>query len=216
MLYQIEDKMLSRTILKTRRRILDTSFRLFARDGISVTTMVDIAQAVGLTRRTLYNHYDTKEEIALLLHHHLLNVVLESCSHSLKPEDMNREGIRRCLESLYTSLTEDRDRLAFIVYFDQYFRERNDLLEEDNRFVNYLINHTGIINAFATMQERGQFRDPSIKPELMTKVCFESLIAYMERICFREEAYREHGFVRSHDFMLLVDRLLAAIEGDSQ
>jgi len=215
MFYQIEDKTLSRTILKTRRRILDTSFRLFARDGIALTTMVDIAQAVGLTRRTLYNHYDTKEEIALLLHHYLLDHVLENCSHSMNPEEMNRDGIRRCLETLYTSLTEDRDRLTFIVYFDQYFRERNDLLEEENRFVNYLIKHTGIKKALASMRDRGDFHDPAMKPELVTKVCFESLIAYMERICFREEAYREHGFVRSHDFMLLVDRLLAGIEGGS-
>ncbi|MBN2655618.1 MAG: TetR family transcriptional regulator [Spirochaetales bacterium] len=215
MFYHIEDKALSRTILKTRRRILETSFGLFARNGIFKTTMVDIADAVGLTRRTLYNHYDTKEDLAVLLHKLLLGDVLDNCNYKLEPEEMDREGIKHCLVSLYDYISKDQDRLSFTVYFDQYARERNDLIGEENLFVNYLLANTQIIDYFSHLKKRGVFRDETVSPELMAKICFESLIAYMERISFRSEAHKEQGIVRYHDFVLLIDKLLRGIEGAS-
>lgn len=208
MFNHIEDKTLSRTVIKTRRRILEASFELFARNGIFRTTMVDIADAVGLTRRTLYNHYDTKEELALLLHKLLLNDVLDNCNYKLQPGDMNKEGIKHCLVSLYNYLIKDSERLAFTVYFDQYARERNDLIGEENLFVNYLLNNTKIIEYFTQLKINGSFRDASVAPELMAKICFESLIAYLERISFRLEAHKEQGIVKYHDYIMLIDKLL--------
>ena len=93
MFYNIEDKELSRTILRTRRKILEVSYRLFCTDGIFKTTMVDIAREVDVTRRTLYNHFGTKEEIALLLHQLLLNDILDNCNYKLKPEEITKSGI---------------------------------------------------------------------------------------------------------------------------
>jgi len=68
MFYRIEDKRLTKTVLRTRWKILENSFRLFSTEGIFKTTMVDISQETGITRRTLYNHYNSKEEIAFVLH----------------------------------------------------------------------------------------------------------------------------------------------------
>lgn len=214
MFYQIEDERLSRTILKTRHRILEASFRLFAEEGIFKTTMVDIAVKVGLTRRTLYNHFGTKEEIAILLHRLLLEDVIQNCNYELTPEEMTSIGMRHCLLSLYKYLTEDQDRLAFTVYFDQYAREKNDLIGEQNCFVNYLQNNTRIIHYLVVLKDKNLFVNDTVSPELMAKVCFESLIAYMEKVNFREEAYREQGFPTNFgDFELLVDRFLRGIKG---
>ncbi len=47
----------------TRRRILDAAYRLFRRRGYGRVTMDDIAAAAGLTKRTLYHHFESKDRL---------------------------------------------------------------------------------------------------------------------------------------------------------
>lgn len=49
----------------TRQNILDTAARLFARDGLAATSMRDIARECGLKASSLYNHFESKERLAL-------------------------------------------------------------------------------------------------------------------------------------------------------
>jgi len=48
---------------KTRCNILNVARRLFAHKGIGKTTMLDVARASGLGRRTLYMYYKTRDEL---------------------------------------------------------------------------------------------------------------------------------------------------------
>ena len=48
---------------KTRRNILNVARSLFANNGIGRTTMLDVARASGLGRRTLYMYYKTREDL---------------------------------------------------------------------------------------------------------------------------------------------------------
>ena len=43
--------------------ILDGAFEQFARHGFAKSTMTDIAMAAGVSRRALYNHFRTKEDV---------------------------------------------------------------------------------------------------------------------------------------------------------
>lgn len=52
---------------RSRALILDAADRTFREAGLSATTMEDIARAAGLTRKTLYNLFASKEDIALAL-----------------------------------------------------------------------------------------------------------------------------------------------------
>jgi AcrR family transcriptional regulator len=47
----------------TRRRILDTAYALFRRKGFTRVSMDDIASAAGLTKRTLYYHFESKDTL---------------------------------------------------------------------------------------------------------------------------------------------------------
>ncbi len=47
--------------------ILREALRLFARDGLSATSIRDIAQATGLSNPALYKHFRTKDALALVL-----------------------------------------------------------------------------------------------------------------------------------------------------
>ena len=59
---------------ETRRRILEAAYRLFRRSGYSRVTMDDIAAKARLTKRTLYHHFGSKDQLladVLDAQHHL-------------------------------------------------------------------------------------------------------------------------------------------------
>ena len=55
-----------RTIMrgeKTRKKLIEVARQLFIKSGVEATTMNDIAIAAGKVRRTLYTHFQSKEDI---------------------------------------------------------------------------------------------------------------------------------------------------------
>ena len=58
---------------QTRGRVLEAAYKLFRRQGYNRVTMDDIAKAAELTKRTLYHHFKSKDQ--------LLADVLESQHH---------------------------------------------------------------------------------------------------------------------------------------
>ena len=61
---------MSRTTERSREKILKAGFRLFFREGYARVSMEMIAAQAQMTKRTLYNHFDSKDQ--------LLGAVLES------------------------------------------------------------------------------------------------------------------------------------------
>ena len=49
---------------KTKRKIFETSMRLFAEKGYDATSIEDITETVGVAKGTLYYHFTSKEEIS--------------------------------------------------------------------------------------------------------------------------------------------------------
>ncbi len=59
--------------IDTRTRILTTAYGLFYKEGFARVSMDSIARAVGVTKRTLYYHFDSKDALVadVLDHQHL-------------------------------------------------------------------------------------------------------------------------------------------------
>jgi AcrR family transcriptional regulator len=62
-----------RTAEQTRKRILDAAYALFRRRGYGRVSMDEIAAATAVTKRTLYYHFESKDQ--------LLAAVLETQHH---------------------------------------------------------------------------------------------------------------------------------------
>ncbi|MFC0529897.1 TetR/AcrR family transcriptional regulator [Phytohabitans kaempferiae] len=48
---------------ETRRRIAVTAFGLFARRGFDQVTVAEVAEAAGVTEKTVFNHFRSKEDL---------------------------------------------------------------------------------------------------------------------------------------------------------
>lgn len=48
---------------ETRRKIIDAAYGLFYRHGFNRTGVDEIAEAAGITKRTLYSHFDSKDKL---------------------------------------------------------------------------------------------------------------------------------------------------------
>lgn len=60
--------------------ILEQGLRLFAQQGLSATSIRDIAQATGLSNPALYKHFRTKDELALVLFERLYRAQVKHLS----------------------------------------------------------------------------------------------------------------------------------------
>ncbi|MDJ0949945.1 MAG: helix-turn-helix domain-containing protein [Alphaproteobacteria bacterium] len=61
---------MARNATRTRARILGAAYRLFFQEGFSRVSVDAIAQAAEVTKRTLYNHFDSKDTlVAAVLDH---------------------------------------------------------------------------------------------------------------------------------------------------
>src|SRR6476659_522860 len=58
--YRLERR--AETAEQTRRRLVDATFALHAEQGISATTMTDIAARAGVSVGTVYHHFPTYQE----------------------------------------------------------------------------------------------------------------------------------------------------------
>jgi AcrR family transcriptional regulator len=47
----------------TRQRILESAYRLFYREGFQRSGVDAVAEATGVTKRTLYNHFPSKDAL---------------------------------------------------------------------------------------------------------------------------------------------------------
>src|SRR5262245_32129671 len=50
-------------VVRTRTAVLEAARTLFLRQGYAGTTMEDIAALAGITKRTMYNNYASKEAL---------------------------------------------------------------------------------------------------------------------------------------------------------
>lgn len=77
----------SRTRQAHRKNILEQAFQLFINNGIHYVTMDTIAQAAQMTLRSVYNYYNSKEEIAIDLQIISVNELQEAKTTKLEFEN---------------------------------------------------------------------------------------------------------------------------------
>jgi len=91
---------------QTRARILEQTAPLFNRKGYFGSSLSDIMQATGLEKGGIYNHFTSKEQIALEAFDYAFEVVQQKMRHALTGK---KHAIERLIAytSVFQQLAED-------------------------------------------------------------------------------------------------------------
>jgi len=199
----------SRTCKKTRDTILQTAYRLFSKNGFFSTTMVDLASEAKLTRRTLYNYYDTKEKLCSDLHPLVVEYVQEIL-HSI-PDSGNsaRENIEHFFLEFHQILLNDKELLNYLVKFDyfcntypRHFKKLICLGESMENHLEERITRSGFTGKEISALDR--------------KVMVEGFLAYLERLSFRLKSYNSAEEDSLFEFNFFLKALVSGNnEGDA-
>jgi AcrR family transcriptional regulator len=98
---------------ETRQRLLDAADRLFAEQGYDHTTSAQIAEAAGVTERTLFRHFDSKSDLMLgrwRSHADALRAAMAAQPDDAPPIDVVRAGLRVFAERLERGTEQEREQ----------------------------------------------------------------------------------------------------------
>lgn len=105
-----------------RERILSAAEELFIRDGIDRVTLADIARAARLTRKTLYEYFPNKQEIAWAI---LSGIFAEGrVAQAAAAGENGFQRLAAVMERMVQRVTTQPERFRFLVEFNTlYARE---------------------------------------------------------------------------------------------
>lgn len=101
---------------RTRSRLMDAAYTVFARDGINGASIEVICEAAGFTRGAFYSNFDSKEELFLALADRLKRQqldALEAATASLSPSEfqpgtIDHDTIARIVNAVSTDPDHNR------------------------------------------------------------------------------------------------------------
>lgn len=100
-----------RPLSPRRREVLDEAARLFRERGYGGTSMDDVANAVNLTKGTLYHHFPGKAEILVEVYDEAADFVLANTKEV--PEDTPApEAVRLLVRSVLELIEQRRDQVV--------------------------------------------------------------------------------------------------------
>jgi len=98
-----------------REQLLEVAVSVFARQGYHSTSMNDVAEAAGVTKPVLYQHFDSKHDLYLALledvGHRLLTRISKATSEAADGKSQTEQGFR----SYFHWVADDHE--AFLLLF---------------------------------------------------------------------------------------------------
>jgi AcrR family transcriptional regulator len=97
-----------------RQHIIDVSITCFSRTGYHNTSMTDIADAVGVTKPVLYQHFDSKRALYLEILRFVGQALVTAVTSNAATSSDGREQTERAMIAYFTWVNEHRDAFALL------------------------------------------------------------------------------------------------------
>ena len=120
---------LSRTRQKQYDNIVDSARELFIAHGIETTSMRDIAAAAGVERKTVYNYFSSKEELAthVLVNMEELGAFFALGDYSEMDGKTGYEMLENILKLWAKKYQDFKDALMFSFQYNYHFNTESQL-----------------------------------------------------------------------------------------
>ncbi len=97
-----------------RRQLFATALRLFAERGYSAATMDDIAEAAGVTKPLLYQHFESKRALYLELMDVFAGVVVNRIVEATASADGPRQEVERGFAAYFALMVENEEAFRLL------------------------------------------------------------------------------------------------------
>ncbi len=97
---------------ETYERIIEKGLRLFVKNGYEGTTLDAIAEATGISRRTIFYYFKSKEDVLLAAHDSGFRQALRPAMLDESPDQAPLDAVQKCLIKL-ASRYETKESVVF-------------------------------------------------------------------------------------------------------
>lgn len=180
---------------KKKLLIIDKARYIFLQKGLFNTVMDDIANEVGLTRRTLYRYFETKEELAYETTIQLLNEwndYHETVFRSLEGNSIER--FENFLMKLIDYMAVRIDVMKYLGEFDFYFKDERTsvaLTDSMERFNNVILKSDALLTDLLISGIKDGSMKTDMNVSLMVATISNVLWSFGQRIAIRGDMIHE-------------------------
>jgi AcrR family transcriptional regulator len=164
-----------------RFRIVRTAHQLFVNRGYRNVTIQDLASELGMSKKTIYQHVNSKEEIAEAV----IKETMQQISGHIDSSTISSGNPLEILRQTLGQIKEEILRLSPL-FLDDIQKVVPELWDQITRFRSEKARFVGTLITEA--QEKGLIKK-SINPQIATALFLESLQALV-----RPEVWTRHGF----------------------
>ncbi len=172
----------SRFKTKQRNFILQTAYHLFVERGIENVTMLEIAQACDIERRSLYNYYNDKDQLAFDIAKCFFSSIEAISAIKDRSFENKYEEIKALVYAFYDFAISDPDAIRFSLHFDHYFVSRAEYTSYIRKAIDNILH--------VTLIKEG-IEDGSINPSFKgneKNICFViqgAMLSFAQRSIFK-------------------------------
>jgi len=167
---------------ETKEEILKHSYELFMRFGIRRTTMDDIAKSLGISKKTIYEHYRDKNEIVEVA----TEVYLEKQIHKWKTTVQESKNAIEQLYQFSNCIRQDIKNLNEMALYDLQKFHRSAWTKYVKFKKEFVFN--SLVNTIRSGIREGYFRE-SIHPEILATLRIEEIQLSFNKNVFPEGKY---------------------------
>ena len=113
-----------------RERIIRTAVELFHENGMSKTTLEEVAEQMNVTKPFIYSHFKSKNELLAEICSNGIRASLDVLENVLKTELSPTEKVRKLINDFMLTVIENQGYLAV------YSREEKNLTQESRKKIN--------------------------------------------------------------------------------
>ncbi|WP_080838086.1 TetR/AcrR family transcriptional regulator [Cohnella massiliensis] len=192
---------------KRRTKIKQVAERLFIRQGIHETSMQQIADELGMGRRTIYHYYNTKEEIAIDIQQDFLGRLqaVDGLDDVLQTPKAGFGKTEAMLELVLDHYLRHISEIEYLNEFDRVFKNA-----ESYEFTTPELEQYGVYRLLHAALNAG-IADGSIRPMTEREVSGailtinHALFALITRIVGRREIFKQTYDYDLKDIRMLVN-----------
>lgn len=199
--------------VKQRKRfeILTKSQDIMIREGLYPVTMSDIAQEIGISKRSLYYYYKNKEELAVDVQIMVMSEYINGREPEIDETLTGYEQLCQLIDFMKERIKVYQKEIKYITAFDYYFYNGYPN-EKYTNFLKTINEDLTMSKIFQKGMEDGTLKMPSEDPETLAMTIYQTYFAYAQKTIYREKSMLSEEPERKVDLGSFFDMLKASVK----